>query len=46
MKIDLEIEVKNGRLLLNNKPYSQLNDHEKEVVNGAIKKMKLKTLNE
>lgn len=43
MKIDLELRVINGKLTLTGKTYELLNEYEKSVMNGLIKKEKLQT---
>lgn len=42
MKIDLELEVVNGRLTLIGKTYDELNEYEKFVMNGLLKEYKTK----
>lgn len=39
-KIDLSIEITNGRVTLRNKTYNELNEREKLVMNGLLKKSK------
>ncbi len=45
MKIDLELEIKNGRVVLENKTYEELNKDEKELMDLMLKNEKSKSIN-
>lgn len=40
MNVDLEIEIKNGRVTLKGKTYDELNHDEKQVMDGLLKDLK------